>query len=578
MTRIFLVAIALLLSGCSKLGLPPLASLKSLPFLHAEAPLPRHHIVSAAHPLAAEAGLEVLRKGGSSVDAAIAVQAVLTLVEPQSSGIGGGAFMLHWDAGAHMLDAYDGREMAPASARSTLFLGENGRPLGFIDAAKSARSVGVPGVIAMLALAHQEHGKLSWSELFEPAITLARDGFAVSPRLAEIIATTPGFADSPRAREIYFDASGQPLAAGATLKNPALAEALQMIAQDGPQAFYEGAIADDIVRTVNSASPKLKNRMTRADLVHYEAKHRTPICGTYRSYTVCGMPPPSSGGSTVLQTLKLLEPFEMHETTPGSAQMVHLVASAQRLAYADRDAYVGDPDFVDVPLAGMFDPAYLKARSALISPGRSTGVAAPGTPPGAPPRAALDVPEVPSTSHFSIVDGEGNAVSMTTTVETAFGSNLIASGFILNNQLTDFSFLPEQDGKVVANAVAPGKRPRSSMSPTIVFDTRTFEPAAVIGSPGGGRIIGYVAQTLIGFIDQGLDMQSAISQPHFMSLNGPLDLEEGTELADRAYEFEAMGYEVDVVPTVSGLQGVVIEPYGMLGAADPRREGVALGD
>ena len=575
MMRILALALALLAAGCARMTLPPLPH---VPLINPAPPLPQHYMVSAAHPLAAEAGIEMLRKGGTAVDAAIAVQAVLTLVEPQSSGIGGGAFMMHWDAADKKLDAYDGREEAPASATPALFLDKKGAPLDFVEAAKSARSVGVPGVLAMLALAHQEHGKLPWAELFAPAITLAENGFKVSPRLSEIIATTPEFSNSPRARALYFDADGEPLQPGATLKNPALAATLRQIADGGPEAFYEGAIAKEIVKTVNAAAPRLKGRMTLADLRHYKAKHREPICGQYRDYTVCGMPPPSSGGSTVLQTLKLIERFPMRKTKPGSAQMVHLVTEAERLAFADRNAYIGDPDFVAVPLKAMFEPAYLAARSALIDPERSMGVAPAGAPPQSPTRAAVATPEIPSTSHFCIVDAKGDALSMTTTVETAFGSNLIAGGFILNNQLTDFSFLPQKDGLPVANAVAAGKRPRSSMAPTIVFDTKTGKPVALVGSPGGARIIGYVAQSLVGFIDQRLDMQRAISQAHFLTLNGPLELEEDTELADKAAVFEAMGDEVKVAPMTSGLQGIVFTKRGLEGAADPRREGVALGE
>jgi len=549
-----------------------------MPLVNPAPKLPQHHMVASAHPLATEAGLEILRKGGSAVDAAIAVQAVLTLVEPQSSGIGGGAFMLHWSEVDRKLEAYDGREKAPASATPSLFLNKSGAPLDFIEAAKSARSVGVPGVIALLALAHREHGKLPWADLFTPAVTLAEDGFDISPRLADIIATTPEFSKSASARALYFDAEGAPLKAGDHLKNPALAKTLRLIAEGGPDVFYRGVIAKEIAATVNAAAPKRKNRMALSDLANYEAKHREPLCGTYHRYTICGMPPPSSGGSTVLEILKLLEPYPLHRTRPGEPRMVHLVTEAEHLAYADRDAYIGDPDFVDVPLTGLFDPAYLKARGTLIDPDKSSGIAAAGTPPGTAPRAALDMPEVPSTSHFSIVDDDGNALAMTTTVETAFGSNLIAGGFILNNQLTDFSFEPVNDGAPVANAVAPGKRPRSSMSPTIVFDTKTGEPVALIGSPGGSRIIGYVAQSLIGFLDQGLDMQTAISVPHHLSRNGPLEIEAGTALAAQAFVFEAMGHEVKVAPLESGLQGIVLTRHGLEGAADPRREGVALGD
>lgn len=570
-----------LLALCALLTLFALSACASvertLPFLApAEPRLPQKHMVSAANPLAAEAGLDILRAGGSAVDAAIAVQAVLGLVEPQSSGIGGGAFMLHWDSAARDLDAYDGREMAPAAARPGMFLGRDGKPLDFIAAAKSGRSVGVPGVVKMLWLAHQEHGRLPWARLFEPAIKLARDGFPVSPRLNDMIAKTPELAKFPAARKLYFTATGEPLPVRSLLKNEAYAQTLERIAAEGWKGFYEGPIARAIVAAVRHA-PRGPQRMTLDDLARYEAKHRKPVCGMYRRYRICGMPPPSSGGTTVFAILKLLERFDLASMKPSSPEAIHLITEAMQLAYADRDRYVGDSDFVDVPVRGLTDPAYLATRSALIDPAKSRGFAVAGTPPGAALRAAITQNEVPSTSHMSIIDDEGNGLVMTTSVEFAFGSNLMAGGFILNNQLTDFAFAPAVDGVPVANAVAPGKRPRSSMAPTIVFDARD-RPVLLIGSPGGNRIIAYVAQTVIGVLDWGLDIQSAILLPRHVSLNGPIELERGTTFDLLAPALEAMGHEVKLRELTSGLYGIEVTRHGLRGGADPRREGVALGD
>ncbi len=548
------------------------------------------HMVSAAHPLAAEAGREILRAGGSAMDAAIAVQLVLSLVEPQSSGIGGGAYLLYWDAAAAHLYAYDGRETAPASATSDLFLRPDGSRMAFMDAMVGPRAVGVPGVMAMLAKGHQRHGRLPWSALFADAIELAESGFSVTPRLHRMIDRMPRLWQLPDARALYFqdrpDTADRaaslrpaPLPVGALLKNPAYGRSLRLLAREGVRPFYHGAIAAEIVAAVQAASAAGRIYLTQADLASYQPRARQPICRPYRGYRVCGMPPSTSGGLTVLQILGLLGSFDMAALGPGSADAVHYIAEASRLAYADRDRYIGDPAFVDVPVRGMLDSAYLARRARLIQPDRSLGVADAGDPPGVQGSAQASNLAVdrPSTTHFAIIDQWGNAVSMTSSVEAPFGSHLMAGGFILNNQLTDFSFAPEVDGRAVANAVAAGKRPRSSMSPTVIFgpDGRLF---AVLGSPGGSRIIAYVAQTIVALIDWRLDMAAAIALPRHVNRNGALELEADTSVALNAERLRARGHEVAIRPITSGLHGIRIVPGGYEGGADPRREGVVLGD
>lgn len=530
---------------------------------------PPEAMVAAANPLAVEAGVEMLQAGGSAVDAAIAVQLVLGLVEPQSSGIGGGAFLLHYQASDGLIQAYDGRETAPLAADNNLFLDEEGQPLDFWDAVVGGRSVGTPGLFRLLELAHQQHGKLPWPQLFEPAITLAEEGFEISPRLAGLIAEDRFLDRYPETRAYFLLPDGQPKAEGTLLQNPAYAETLRRVAEGGADAFYRGPIAEDIVAAVQGATDN-PGLLALEDLEAYEAKERKALCGRYRSYQVCGMPPPTSGGVAVLQILGMLENFDLPALEAGSAQAVHLVAEASRLAFADRNAYLADSDFVQVPVQRLIEPTYLRQRAALI---RDDKVMPDATAGDLPQKGGIGTEiDTPSTSHLVIVDQAGNAVSMTTSIESAFGSRLMVRGFLLNNELTDFSFVPETDNGVVANRVEAGKRPRSSMAPTLVFDEAGRFHTAV-GSPGGARIIGYTVNALLALLDWGFDPEAAVSLPHVANLNGPTLLEEDTRLADLAPALEALGHEVEVREMTSGLHAIQMGPQGLRGGADPRREG-----
>jgi gamma-glutamyltranspeptidase/glutathione hydrolase len=540
----------------------------------------RHFMVAAANPIAVEAGYRILRQGGNAVDAAVAVQLVLNLVEPQSSGIGGGAFMLFHDGKRGRLVAYDGRETAPAAARPDRFLDADGKPKGFVEAVIGGRSVGVPGVVALLGEAHRRHGRLPWAALCAPAIELAEAGFAISPRLAALLAAERHFVQS-RARAYFLDADGRPRAAGTILRNPAFAQTLRAISRDGADAFYRGEIARDVVDTADSFAPN-PGDLTLADLANYRIRVRAPVCGAYRAYRVCGVPLPSSGGTTVLQILGMLEPYDLASMGPASFWSVHFFSEAGRLAFADRNVYMADPDFFDAP-AGLLDRDYLRERSRLIRTDRSLGVAASGEPPmpaeaQKAARAAGAALELPSTSHISIVDSAGNAVAMTTTIEDAFGSRLMtAGGFLLNNQLTDFSFVPFENGAPVANRVEPGKRPRSAMAPTIVYD-RSGRILMIVGSAGGPAIINDVARTLVAVLDWGLDPQAAVALPDFGSRNGPTELEAGQPIVSLAPRLRAIGHETIVTKHASGLQAIVRTKDGWIGGADPRREGTAMGD
>jgi gamma-glutamyltranspeptidase/glutathione hydrolase len=554
----------------------------------APAPLPppaaetvaQHQMVVAGNPLAVEAGREILRQGGTAVDAAIAVQMVLTLVEPQSSGIGGGGFLLHYDPAAKRIESYDGRETAPASATPDMFLDAEGKPLQFYDAVVGGLSVGVPGTLRMLELAHREHGKLPWAQLFAPAIKLAEDGFPVSARLSGEIAEDAYLPKMPEAAHYFLDAQGRALPAGTLLKNPALANVLRAIATGGPDAFYNGPIAADIVAAVTQSKPRAGG-MTLADLAGYRATKRPVPCADYRAYKVCGMGPPSSGGVAVLQILGMLEPFDMGKEAPLSLAAAHQFAEASRLAFADRDRYVGDPDFVPVPVHGLLDRGYLTGRSTLIRPDAITPDAKPGRPPGDDMTVGASQPpqfEPMSTSHMVIVDAAGNTVTFTTTVENAFGSRVMVDGFILNNELTDFSFRPADGGHAVANRVQPGKRPRSSMVPVLMFDGTTGAPAFALGSPGGSYIIDYVAEAVVGLIDWRLGPGGAAALPHIINRNGPTVLEAKRGLEAIGGGLEDLGDTVKYEDMDSGLAIVAFGPNGLIGASDPRRDGVALGD
>jgi len=539
-----------------------------------QAVLASKFMVVAANPLAADAGVEILRAGGSALDAAIAVQMVLGLVEPQSSGIGGGLFLLHWEEKQRALRSYDGRETAPRAAKAARFVDALGRPMDRFDAVASGLAVGTPGVLRVLDLTHRRHGRLPWATLFEPAIRLAAQGFAMPRRLNLLLTREAHLPRDPAARSLYYDSAGRPKPVGTKLQNLAYAATLARIATGGADAFYRGDVAADIVAAVkNHARP---GDLSTDDLAGYAAIEREPVCGAYRDRRICGMGPPSSGGVSVLELLGLLEHSGFERAAPGSERAVHLFAEAGRLAYADRLRYLADPDFVPQPVAGLLDPGYLKTRAALIGE-RAMGAARAGQPRGAIALADAEDTELAGTSHASIVDAEGNAVAMTTTIESQFGSRIMVRGFLLNNQMTDFAWSPEFEGRPAANRLEPGKRPRSSMAPSLVFG-RDGTLQAVIGSPGGPAIINYVAKTLVGLIDWGLDIQAAIALPNFGAAYGPTFIERGTAFEELADALEKRGHTLNFSAQTSGLHG--IERAGALwrGGADPRREGVARGE
>ncbi|WP_415886247.1 gamma-glutamyltransferase [Neptuniibacter sp. QD37_6] len=555
-----------------------LAPESSTGLYQSEAIATQQSLVVTAHPLATQAGLSILQQGGTAADAAVAIQAMLTLVEPQSSGIGGGSFMLYWDQEQQTLKAYDGRETAPTKADYRLFQ-KNKKPMPWVEAMIGGRSVGTPGVLKMLEVAQEKHGKLAWQDLFDDAIRQSREGFPIGPRLHKLIASgiNPGLNRYKETRDYFYNPDGSPLPVGFIRNNPELADSLQLIADNGTQAFYLGPIATSIADKVQSIkdSPGL---LDKNDLASYQAKERDPICLPYKEYRVCGFPPPTSGGITVLQILKLLEQHDLATFAPESLEFNHLFTQASRLAFADRGRYLADSDFVDVPVQGLLDSNYLKERSRLISVDKDLGHAKAGKPPHAMANLVdAQSPERPSTTHFVVVDRWGNAVSMTSSIEMAFGSTLMTGGFLLNNQLTDFSFKGISKGQIVANRVQPGKRPRSSMSPFMVFDADGNLHAA-IGSPGGSRIINYVAQSLLLMFNSDLSMQEIVNQPHISNRNGLTELEAGTPIDQLQQPLEAMGHQIKVRDLNSGLHGFRRLPSNKWeSAVDNRREGLALG-
>lgn len=535
----------------------------------------KRFMVVSANPYATEAGYQMLQQGGSAVDAAIAVQLVLGLVEPQSSGIGGGLFMLAWQESTKTLHTLDGRETAPAAATPDWFV-QNGKLLSWPQAFVGGKAVGTPGVIAALAQSHQKFGKLPWAQLFQPAIELAKQGFKVSPRLHKLLAGSqhPGLQTFSASRD-YFFPDGKPLPIGYLRKNPAYAEVLTAVAEKGPTAFYQGSNAEAIINAVNQANIN-PGHLTPADLTGYEPVWREPVCAPYRAMKVCGMAPPSSGSLAVLEMLGILNQFDLAKLKPGSVSAVHLISQASRLAFADRERYAADPAFSPVPVAGLLAPDYLKQRAAQIDLKTDNANVTAGVPQGAVPLGEAKAPEYANTSHLSVVDKDGNAVSMTTSIENAFGSGLMVNGYLLNNQLTDFSLQARQNGLWVANRVEAGKRPRSSMAPMLVFDQQN-RLQMISGSPGGSRIINYVAQSLIAMIDWQMGPQQAADLAKFTHRNDVLAVEENTPLVHLSGQLQEMGYQVRTSELNSGLHLIKRAGNEWQAGADPRREGLAKG-
>ncbi|WP_305373613.1 gamma-glutamyltransferase [Photobacterium leiognathi] len=533
-------------------------------------------MIATANKYASEAGADVLSKGGSAVDAMITAQLVLGLVEPQSSGIGGGGFLVYWDNDNNQMTTFDGRETAPFAATPRLFQDNQGKPLKFYDAVVGGRSVGTPGTIKLLWRSHEQYGKLAWKSLFLPAIKLAKDGFVVSPRLAAMIEKDANnLSRYPATKAYFFDNDGNPIKAGTKLTNPAYANTLLQIADYGPKAFYQGDIARDIVATVQQAegNPGVLNTM---DLASYSVKQREPICAPYRQYKVCGMGPPSSGALTLGQILAMLNHYPLAKLGADNVESWRLIGDASRLAFADRSRYMADSDYVPMPTRGLLDPAYLAQRAALLQGKQALTKVEPGSPPWnhAQKQTSNEALELPSTTHLSIVDEEDNVVSLTSTIENSFGSRLMVRGFLLNNELTDFSFRSQIDGVPIANRIEPGKRPRSSMTPTIVM--KDNQPVLTIGSPGGSQIIGYVAKTLVAYLDWGMDLQQAINLPNMNNRFGTFELEQNTAATAWAPKLEKLGYKTQIKDLNSGIQAISIAPDLLTGAADPRREGKVI--
>lgn len=540
-----------------------------------EAFVAENYMVTAANPYASWAGKQVIERGGNAIDAAVAVQAMLTLVEPQSSGIGGGSFILYWDNKNKKLHTFDGRETAPSEADSYLFI-DNGKKIAWRDAVVGGRSVGVPGTLKALEMAQNEFGKLPWSGLFKEGIETAEEGFRVSARLEKLIGMGihPGL-EMFHSTKRYFYPNGNPLKEGMLRKNQALSDVYKGVAEQGSGFFYQGAVAEKIEKAVKKASinPGL---LSIKDINNYEAVKREPVCGPYKEYTICGMAPPASGGISVFQILKVLEEQKLEQYKPNQLEAVHLISKASSLAFADRDAYIADPDFTYLPFGALINNTYLQKRAKLVDVKEHWHKEKPGS---AYSTAFIQVDnafDLPNTTHVSIVDKEGNAVSMTSSIEYAFGSGLMVEGFLLNNQLTDFAFSPNRGRYKALNRVDAKKRPRSSMSPTMVFD-KEGQLLLVLGSPGGSRIISYVAQTLIAVLDWGLDIQQAINLPKFTNRNDYTALESGTSITGLQADLEKLGHNVKVIDLNSGLHGVMLKDGKLIGGADPRREGVAVG-
>lgn len=533
-------------------------------------------MVAAANPYASEAGAAILRQGGNAIDAMVTTQLVLGLTEPQSSGIGGGAFLVYWDAEKDRLTTFDGRETAPFAATPRLFQTPEGQPLAFFDAVVGGRSVGTPGTVMLMWRTHQRYGKLPWRDLFSPAIKLAKDGFLVSPRLATLIANDQERLKRWKDTEAYFfNQDGSPLRAGQTLTNPAYADTLTQIAERGASAFYHGDIAKDIVRTVRKAEDN-PGVLSAMDLATYQIKEREPVCAPYRQFEICGMGPPSSGALTLGQIMGMLSHFPLDKMGRNDINSWRLIGDASRLAFADRGRYMADSDYVPMPTAGLLADDYLAQRATLLKGDNALTKVEPGQPvwSHAMNYTTEEALELPSTSHFSIVDRDRNVVSVTTTIENGFGSRLMVRGFLLNNELTDFSFRTHIDGRPIANRLEPGKRPRSSMAPTIVM--RKGTPYLAIGSPGGSQIIGYVAKTLVGHLDWNLDLQQAINLPNMNNRFGAFELEQGTAAELWAPKLEQIGFEVKIKDLNSGVQAIKIDGKQLTGAADPRREGKVI--
>lgn len=533
-----------------------------------------HYMVVSGDVLASRAGDVMLAKGGNAVDAAIATQLVLNVVEPQASGIGGGGFLLYYDKKKGKMEAYDGRETAPQTASADMFLDSSGAALPYTEALKGGLSVGTPGLLRMLEQVHKDHGKLPWSVLFSPAITLAENGFPLSTRLHRLIESTPYIIQSKEVSALYFTPQNTVKPVGSVIKNPALAETFRMLATRGAKGFYTGKMADDIVKAVqhNAFRP---GRLTQKDLAAYHAVKREPLCILYHDYSICTMPPPTSGGITVLQSLKMLEHSDASSLK--NPENIHRVMEAARLAFADRNEYVADCDYIPVPVAGMLAPGYIKQRSALISKDHALVQVDAG-------KLAWDkkcgsiqaATDHPSTTHMSIVDKEGNAVSMTSSIEYSFGSGLMVNGFFLNNELTDFALNPEKNGVKAANRIEPGKRPRSSMAPMLVFN-KEGKLYLVVGSPGGSRIISYVLQTLLSVLDNKMPLNDAINQPHFATTGDAIELEENTPITQYLEPLKQMGHKVIIGDLTSGLHGILIKDHRLISGVDMRREGQAVG-